>query len=354
MDVLVVVTSNARRGAELEGSALATHLVSGGTRSRVVALAPDRHGRNGTDLEMLGPTPTHPTTLRRLRAASLDADVVIAYGSRTLVACSLALLGTGTPFVYRSIGDPAEWLRGPLHRWRTGTLFRRPAHVVALWPRARSDIARLFAVPETSISVIPNARDIADFHPPSSERRTEARRSWGIADDRPVIASLGALAPEKQVDRAVRAMEYLPHGHLLVAGDGSERAAIESLVATSRHSNVTLAGQVADATRILHAADVLVLTSRTEGMPGVIIEAGLCAVPAVATSVGAVPDMIRNEVTGLVTADDSPEAIAAALAAAIERSSEMGKAALHEMRLAYTWESVGSAWTDLLETIAHR
>jgi len=353
VDALVVVTSDSRRGAELEGAALGHELALRGLRTRVVALAPANGGGQPTEIETLGPTPTNPTTLKGLRLAAGDAKVVIAYGSMTLPACAIALLGAPTPFVYRSIGDPAEWLRGRLHRLRTGALFRRPAHVVALWSRASSDIAQLFSVPEASISVIPNARGIEHFHPPSAEQRAEARRSWGVADDRPVIVSLGSLSPEKQVDRAVCAMEQLPEAHLLIAGEGPERPAIERLVAAAPHSNVTLTGQVADPARILHAADVHVLTSRTEGMPGVIIEAGLCAVPTVATAVGAVSDMIDDGTSGFVTAGDSPAEIGAALAAAIERSTDQGKAALHKMRENYTWEAVVPSWLNLLETMQH-
>jgi len=85
----------------------------------------------------------------------------------------------------------------------------------------------------------------------------------------------------------------------------------------------------------------------------VIIEAGLCAVPTVATAVGAVSDMIDDGTSGFVTAGDSPAEIGAALAAAIERSTDQGKAALHKMRENYTWEAVVPSWLNLLETMQH-
>lgn len=353
LDALVVVTSNARRGAELEGIALATQLASRGLDTRAVALAPTDGPGQPIDIETLGPTPTSITTLRHLRGVAATAKLVIAYGSSTLPACAIGLLGASTPFVYRSIGDPVEWLRGPIHRARTGALFRRPAHVIALWPRAADDIARQFSVPADTISVIPNARSIDDFAPPSQQQRVHARRSWGIDDERPVIVSLGALSAEKRVDRAVRAMEFLPRAHLLIAGDGPEHGALERLVAEST-TNVTLVGQVTDPRTVLHAADVLVLSSQTEGMPGVVIEAGLSAVPTVAPHVGAIPDMIDNGLTGIIAGGNSAAELGAALDQAVEDAQQLGKRALHRMRECYTWDAVAPSWLRLLETAACR
>ena len=63
-------------------------------------------GRRRIDVPLLGKKPLGWRTLRELRRRAKDVDVVIAYGSTTLPACAISMLGLSTPFLYRSIGDP--------------------------------------------------------------------------------------------------------------------------------------------------------------------------------------------------------------------------------------------------------
>ena len=349
VDVLIVVTTAGRRGAELEGLDLARELEGTGRSVKIVALTPG----TGTveSIPALGPAALGATALRQLRKLGRSAAVVVAYGSTTLPACSISLAGTGVPFVYRSIGDPAEWVRGPLHRLRTRALFKRAAHVVALWPGARDDINQLYSIDKNSISVIPNARSEERFTRPTQEERTSARAAWGIDDDRPVIVSLGSLSPEKQTDRAIRAMAELPTAHLLVAGDGPERRSIDDLAASCPTGNVTVIGSVDDPRTVLHAADVLLLASRTEGMPGVIIEAGLCGVPSVAPPVGAIRSLIEHGVSGFITVGDDPGDLAEGLRRTIAAQRDFGDAAAARMRDQFTWDVVTPRWTQLLDRI---
>ena len=67
-------------------------------------------------------------------------------------------------------------------------------------------------------------------------------------------------------------------------------------------SRIHFAGSLTDVAPALAAADVVVLSSRTEGMPGVLIEAGLSARPVVAYDVGAVSEVVADGETGLLVA----------------------------------------------------
>ena len=91
LNVLIVVTSTDRRGAEVEGSQLAEELRVRGHVAKCVALAPGQS--SGLAVEALGPTARSPRTLRALRRRAHSSDVVVAYGSSTLPACAIALLG---------------------------------------------------------------------------------------------------------------------------------------------------------------------------------------------------------------------------------------------------------------------
>lgn len=310
--VLVVLASNDRRGAEIEGERLAQELAGHGFLTEVVALSAG-HGRSALPVPALGEQALAAGTVRALRRRARDADVVVAYGSTTLPACALALTGTRIPFVYRSIGDPSRWVRGFTHRLRTGALMHRAASVVALWDRAAADLRSLYRLRSDRVQVIANGRDPREFRPVDAATRSAARDRLGIRDRR-VVAIVGALAEEKRIGLAIAAVEQLPDTHLLIAGDGPLRSTLEAQAAQTLGERCTFTGALDDVREVLHAADVLLLTSRTEGMPGAVIEAALGGIAVVATDVGAMAWLAHEGVRArLVPVESDPTVFAAAL-----------------------------------------
>ena len=138
---------------------------------------------------------------------------------------------------------------------------------------------------------------------------------------------MGSLTDEKQVGVAIAAVGRLPHAYLVVAGDGPERAALEAQAAAAAGSRVRFTGALADAGPVYAAADVIVLPSRTEGMPAVLIEAGLRQRAVVASRVGAVPDVVVDGETGVLVGPGDVEALARALDRVLTDVGSMGRAA---------------------------
>ncbi|MFN6121782.1 MAG: glycosyltransferase family 4 protein [Actinomycetes bacterium] len=340
MKVLVALASANRRGAEIEGTELARQLSARGVEAEVVALAPSS-GAVSLDVEVLGAAPLSTATLRALRRRATGFDVVIAYGSSSLPACAIALLGSRVPFVYRSIGDPTQWSRGGLHRLRTVLLFHRAKRVVALWPEAGEAIGRLYRVPAKRIVVIPNARDEAVFRPPSDAERAEARAAFGSTDDATVVAFVGALSAEKRPLLAIESVMQVDGAHLLIAGDGPLRGEVEA-AASDSGGRVHVLGSLPDVRPVLWASDVLVNTSSTEGMPGSLIEASMCGVPVVTTDVGAV-----CEVVGATSSVVEPSASAETIAAAVRDVADgPGTSAADAQR--FSWGAVAPQWLGAL------
>jgi glycosyltransferase involved in cell wall biosynthesis len=259
------------------------------------------------------------------------------------------------PFVYRSIGDPAAWAGVGVRRWRTAALLRRARAVVALWPGAAATLTDRHGVPAERIRVIPNGVPAARFPPAGEAARAHGRRRFGLPEGVPVAAYVGSLTPEKDVGALIAAVAGLPTVWLLVAGAGPERAALERQAGEAAPGRVRFAGPIESAADALAAADVVVLASRTEGMPGVLIEAGLTGRPAVATAVGAVPDVVVDGETGVLVAAGEAGA-AGALAAGIERAlaggEAMGAAARARCLDRFEIARVGSMWADLLAEAA--
>jgi glycosyltransferase involved in cell wall biosynthesis len=343
--VLVVIASNKRRGAELEGAELARQLTLHGKPAQCVALCGSEAGP-AIDVPVLGPSPLHFRTLRELRRRAQGARVVVAYGSSTLPACALALAVSRRPFLYRSIGNPRDWTRGRLHRARTALLFRRPCAVVALWPEAAESLSRLYRISSSRVVTIPNARDAAAYPVVTASSRAEARSSLGVSPDGPVVGYIGALSPEKRPELALASVRLVPGAQLLVAGAGVLEPKIRASGAQDQ-SRVKILGGLDDVVPVIHASDVLLLTSRTEGMPGVLIEASLCGVPFVATAVGAVAEVCEPP-SETVHVGATEREIADAIQRTIERQHdpvEISRAALDR----YGWKAVVPSWLRLLE-----
>ena len=95
------------------------------------------------------------------------------------------------------------------------------------------------------------------------------------------------MVPEKGVDAAIDAVSHVPGVHLVVVGDGPERAALEARAGRDLAGRVMFTGQLANAATAYQAADLLVFPSRGgDSMPAAVIEAGLTGLPALVTDVG--------------------------------------------------------------------
>lgn len=349
--VLFVITSTNRRGAEVEGTEIARGLATRGLHTEVVALAP---GQNSHLLEMpvLGSSVRALSTLRALRKKAKEFDLVVAYGSATLPACAIGLLGSGLPFIYRSIGDPGQWVRGRIHRARTGWLMRGAVRVVALWPGAGESITRLYRVPASKVSIIPNARDANYFVLPSPGQRAEARCQLGLNQDETVALVLGSLTEEKCVHVAIEAASLVPGLQLLIAGAGPLSAGLERLATRRMTGRARFLGSVPHVLPLLHAADVMLLTSCTEGMPGALIEAGLCGLPAVATDVGGVGDVVAEMRTGVLIRDGDPRSIATGIQRVVAARLTLGREAREYCAKRYSLSQVLEVWERVITQVA--
>lgn len=343
--MLHVIASRARRGAEVFAVDLADALPAHGWPGRVIAVEPGPHA----DLAVPSAASRWPSVqaVRELRADARDVDIVVAHGSTSLPAMALALAAAPTPFVYRTIGDPAYWTRSLVARAWVGVAMRRAAAVVALWPAARDELLRRHRLARERVVVLPTAVDTARFRPADEERRRRCRLAFGIPTDaHPVVAVVAALSPEKDVGLALAALGHLPDdAFLLVAGDGPERTALEASAPAGR---VRFLGSVDVVPDVLAAADVLAMTSRTEGLPAVAIEAVLAGVPVVAPPVGAVPEIVTPG-NGVLLDSRDPGDVAMAILAALALRPDP-----EPVRVRFGLDAVAAGWARLLSDVVRR
>lgn len=124
------------------------------------------------------------------------------------------------------------------------------------------------------------------------------RAELGISAAAPVVGSVGRLAEQKRYDRLVRAMAALPDAHLLVVGEGPERAALEGLAdELGVAARVHLPGHRDDVAAVLDAMDLFVLCSEREGLSNAMLEALSAGVPVVSTDVSGAAEALAPSMT---------------------------------------------------------
>lgn len=353
MKVLHVVTDTDRRGAQVFACDLSDAMRRRGHSSDVVALAPGAVG--GLDLPVLSERRRQLSSFRGVRALMADADVTVAHGSTTVLMCAISGLGPGRPFVTRQISDTKFWAGAPARRIRVAAYLRLASGVVALAESAADDLAQVTWVPRDKIRVIPNGVPAAAFT--SVEQSLTSRSESGLSRDSVVVGYVGALAPEKGVDIAIEAVARLDGVQLLVVGDGPDRQRLESLAAV-HPGKVVFTGSLTELHRVYAAMDLLVLPSLGgDSMPAVLIEAGFCQLPAVTTSVGAIPDVVVDGVTGFVGDPGDVAAFHAGvtkLAADANLRKRMGKKANEHCLARFEIDVVAARWESALRAVVER
>lgn len=228
-------------------------------------------------------------------------------------------------------------------------VLRRAAWVVGV-SRAALDDARAI-VPEVAqrSSLIYNGIDTAAEMPDAPPA------------DPPEILCLGRLVREKGFDLAMAALpavlDAVPTARLTVAGDGPERGALQAqAIALGVSRFVEFTGWVAPGavSRLIAGATVVVLPSRSEGLPAVGLEAAAMGRPVVATRTGGLPEIVHGGETGLLVERDGT-GLAAAIAALLADpalAARLGRAAWRRAREVFDPQRCLDAYDALYHRLA--
>jgi L-malate glycosyltransferase len=164
------------------------------------------------------------------------------------------------------------------------------------------------------VEIIPHGVDTDVFH-----RSEYAARELGLSADRINLLYVGRLSPEKNVSLLIRAVGKLnddawePNFQLHLVGTGPQEQELRSLVTRLRlGTQVVFHGRLplADLPRWYSAADAVVLPSKSEGLPRVMLEAMACGTPFIGTRISGVVDHIRDGENGFIVAPDDEPALA--------------------------------------------
>ena len=199
---------------------------------------------------------------------------------------------------------------------------------------------------------------------PTALRASDARGAAGpdahaASDDAAGSTIFGVLArlePVKGVAEFVRAAGIMsslagPNYTFVLSGTGSQAAEIDELrESLALHDQLTMLDYVPSAAAYLAACDIVVVPSLSEGFGIVAAEAMALGKPVIATRVGGLPEVVKDDVTGLLVEPGKPEALAAAmrdLAADAGRANAMGEAGKRRVAERFTSERMTSEYLSL-------
>lgn len=333
-------------------------LASGGAQRQLVQLACRLNGRDGVRVSVLVYHDI-PFFAPPLREAGVPVHILRKHGKLDpafLWAMRRWLLAEGPDVVHAFQLFPALWgmlvqrslprarrpafiaaersalLRTPVNEIAQRIVYREADAVTANSAGVAAEIVRRLGVPASRVHYLPNGIDLADWDARAA-RPAPIRADPGCLH----LALVGGLRREKnhallldslaRLDPSLRAATRV----WLVGGEtgGSAYAAFvrDEIERRALGSVVRLVPETPEIPALLRVVDGLVLPSLFEGFPNVLLEAMAAGVPAVASAVGDVPDLIEDGVTGLLV----PPGDAQALARALARLHAMGPEARRAM-----------------------
>lgn len=188
--------------------------------------------------------------------------------------------------------------------------------------------------------------------------RARVREEMGVAAEEPVIVQIGRIGYPKRNELLLEAVTSLPahlRPHVWLVGEGEQKTMLMDLARRrGLHARVRFCGYRSDIPDILAAADVLAVTSDTEGMPITILEAMAMRCAVVATRVGAIPHVLQDGRDAWLVTPGNQAELTTALAEALGRpaaAKARAECAYQEYQREYSRDSMGSRYLEIYESV---
>ena len=265
--------------------------------------------------------------------------------------------------IHSEHGYELEMLEGePLRR----RLLRHAAYaaadaVFAVTRDLRSYHARVSWTKESRIRVLANGVDTGRFCKLGGEAE-RARIALGLPPNSTIVGSVGRLVPIKDHASLLKAVETLvskgSEVRVVLAGDGPEKASLESFVANSSvlGGRVHFLGDTGDVPQVLRSLDIFVLPSISEGMSNTLLEAMSCGLPVVASRVGGNRELLEDSGVGLLFEPRNVSDLAEKLSRLLDESvrQKLGTAARSHVLSNYSLEDMMQRYRELYRELAAR
>lgn len=216
---------------------------------------------------------------------------------------------------------------------------------------------------------IPNGVDAARFCPPTADQRSTARKRWQVSDGDKMILFIGSIVPRKGVDTLVSAFidiqRFHPNSSLYLVGPMSATEEtigrnhyVQSLQALIKEKHleekVRFPGRVSNVIELMHAADIFVLPSFSEGMPNALLEAMSCGLPCIGSNIPGIHDVITDRYNGLLFEAGNSRALTVCLKQCLNNSEQagcLGAAARRTIEQRFSIQHTAQSYQHLFRSI---
>lgn len=292
--------------------------------------------RAGCDVRPMGTSKADPRLALRLRRAVRAGFAVVDtqnpqsrfWAGLATLRLPVALVSTlNSWYLSEHEGRPKGRLYHALERLGD----RNVDLYIAAAPEIRNRLLEQ-RVPTKRIALIPNAITI---DPAETESDAPGvRRAHGVAANVPLACAVGRLVEAKGYDTLIEAIRILADGGrpvaCLLVGEGHLRQRLQGRIGRLGLSDlVRLVGfrERDEVLRLVKAADLFVMPSRTEGTPLALLEAAALGRPIVASRAGGIPTLLEDRLEAWLVPPDNAYALATAIGAALDDPREAGRRA---------------------------
>jgi glycosyltransferase involved in cell wall biosynthesis len=289
-------------------------------------------------------------------------EIVQANGSDTLkYAVFTKLFLPRIKIIYRNISMISSWSRKDSFKHKFNKwLFTKVDFVTSVGDQALNDLLQSYDYPVAKSAVV--RRGIPYFLFNKNEQRQWLTALCGFSEEDQILIHAGQFSEEKNHQFLINCFEKIsssqPHVKLVLLGEGKLFQHIQSVVAEKGlSSKVFFAGYQPEVQRWLSAADIFLLTSNVEGVPGVVLEAAMQNIPAVAVNTGGVGEAVIHQETGILIQQHDEEFFVSAVCSLIEDEhlkNKYGKRAGELVRSRYSLEQCSVAFEEIYSRVSYQ
>ena len=247
------------------------------------------------------------------------------------------------------------------NRFVSGLAYRTlPHHVITTSQRIADRLVAELAVPRARVDCVATGTDLTRFDP---AQEGTLRRELGLTPDVALVGMISVLRSWKGHHTLLDAAELLlKQGrkiHFAIAGEGPMRLDLPGRIEQpALKGHVTLLGHRTDVPNLLASMDVLVLPSYAhEGIPQIILQAQAMARPIVATRIGGIPEVVEDDVTGLLVEPKDAQALATKIATLLDDrtlADRLRHAGRAQIEAKYSLDAMGERLLGLYSALMGR
>lgn len=262
-----------------------------------------------------------------------NPDIVYLHSSKAGVIGRLAALGLKKKIVYNAHGwafnMKCSKVKKNFYKYIEKVFAIFTNKIIAISTFEAESALKNRICSESKIRVIENGIDIAAIEKAIETKRL-TRSQFNIPKNAYVVGMVGRITKQKAVDIFVEAANIIktsiPDAYFIIVGDGDEHREIEQLIHKyNLESRFHITGWVKNPIDYMQLFDQAVLLSRWEGFGLVLAEYMLCKKPIVATSVDAIPNLIENNVNGVLVSPNNPKEVAQVIVTLYENQDMRNK-----------------------------